>query len=96
MTEIMLAKISCLIVVGKIIFFRIPKIMAFRALRSLNIYFIILDSNLSFYINIYFPISVFVICHIVRWIPNIYEIQQGAIISAVIYLILIIYLLFKL
>jgi len=40
MTEIMLAKISCLIVV------------------------------------------VFVICHIVRWIPNIYEIQQGAIISA--------------
>ena len=49
--EVMLAKVSCLIVAG--------------------------EKGRTRTIFIIFVLSVFIVCHSVRWIPNIFELQQG-------------------
>jgi hypothetical protein len=52
--EVMLAKVSCLIVAGKKL--------------------LVNDQSL----DLYPYIPVFILCHGIRWIPNIYELQQEA------------------
>ena len=56
--EVMLAKVSCLIVVGKLLF------QQFLSITKVT-------GNLSKY-----QLLVFLTCHTVKWIPNIYELQQ--------------------